>query len=128
MFFRFVYLQLFLTPHSSSFTIDKKTDNSSDTLDLNIVPEVISLLMAIIYSTFPGMLHIILHAVNNPIRQILSLTVLVSVLRREVYVCKLQMQCHRQFSVIKLSRVFFSQNLLSGYWHLVIDNLFVEKK
>ena len=81
--FRFVYLQLFLTPHSSSFIIENKTDNSEETQeDFKVVPEVISLLMAVIYSTFPGMLHVILHIVNNPLRQVLSFTVLVS----EIYI------------------------------------------
>ncbi|XP_052811101.1 uncharacterized protein LOC128238855 isoform X2 [Mya arenaria] len=72
----FVYLQLFITPHSSSFILDNKAEDSKELDDLNVVPEVVSLLMAIVYSTAPTLLYIALNVINNPLRQLFSLNVM----------------------------------------------------
>ncbi|XP_045185435.2 uncharacterized protein LOC123543432 [Mercenaria mercenaria] len=70
----FVYLQMFLTPHTSSFKSLK--EEKSEELDLSVLPEVLSLLMAIIYSISPSMLHMILHFINGSFSNLFSLTVL----------------------------------------------------
>lgn len=68
----FVYLQMFMTPHTSSFKADQP-----DTLDLKVLPEVISLVMAIIYCMSPSMLHIALHLINGPLKELFSFSVMV---------------------------------------------------
>ena len=49
-----------LVPHSSSFKKEKTEDDS----DLNILPEAMSLLMAIVYCMSPSMLNVILRVIN----------------------------------------------------------------
>ncbi|KAL4233802.1 Pleckstrin y domain-containing A member 1 [Mactra antiquata] len=71
----FVYLQMFMTPHTSSFR-----EGKSDELDLNIVPEVISLTMAIIYCISPSMLHMMLHFINGSLPHVFSTTVMMHLL------------------------------------------------
>lgn len=70
----FVYLQMFLTPHTRSFKISK--EEKADEFDLSILPEAITLVMAIVYSVSPSILHMALHFINGPFNQFFSFTVL----------------------------------------------------
>ncbi|WAR08735.1 hypothetical protein MAR_018693 [Mya arenaria] len=115
---RFVYLQLFITPHSSSFILDNKAEDSKELDDLNVVPEVVSLLMAIVYSTAPTLLYIALNVINNPLRQLFSLNVmlqLVFISALSVFLSSLMsLRAVFEFTVFTMCEVMlYKENLYS---------------
>ena len=74
LFSRFIYLQILLVPHSSSF----KTEKTEDECDLNILPESMSLLIAIVYCMSPSMLNVALQVINLSFAYLWTGTFLVS--------------------------------------------------
>ena len=64
-----------MIPHTSSF----KTEKTDEDNDLNIIPETLSLLMAIVYCMSPSMLYVGLHFINRSFISLWTGSVMVSI-------------------------------------------------